>query len=201
MIKNYIFDFGNVLTQFSPRSMTAPYVDNEKDIQIISEAVFDRLYWDRLDRGTITDDEVKAALRKRLSGDMGEVACRVYDDWIVNLTPIDGMEQLVRDIKDAGNGLYLLSDISRGFAQDYGRSRWIKELFSLFDGFVFSGVVGMVKPQREIFEHLLSTYDLAGDECIFIDDRVQNVEGAERMGIHGYRFDGNAEKLRETLGF
>ncbi len=201
MIKNYIFDFGNVLTEFSPQRLTAPYVDDEHHRQIISEAVFDRLYWDRLDRGTITDDEVKADLCRRLPGTMGELACRVYDDWIINLTPIEGIEQLVRDISRAGKRLYLLSDISRGFAEGYVRSPWIRELFSLFNGLVLSGTVGFVKPQREIFEHLISTHDLVPDECIFIDDRAQNIEGAQSLGIHGYQFDGDVQKLREFLGF
>ena len=57
MVKNYIFDFGNVLAEFYPDKLTAPFVKNEDDRKCISEIVFDRFYWDRLDAGTITDDE------------------------------------------------------------------------------------------------------------------------------------------------
>ncbi|MBQ4110637.1 MAG: hypothetical protein IJC74_07115 [Clostridia bacterium] len=66
MMNTYIFDFGNVLAEFYPEKLTEPYVTDINDIKYLSEAVFDRLYWDKLDAGTITDDEVKEALIKRL---------------------------------------------------------------------------------------------------------------------------------------
>ena len=75
----------------------------------------------------------------------------------------------------------------------------IKELFSLFDGLVFSGPIGMIKPSREIFEHLLEKYSLDAKECIFIDDSELNINGAKAAGLNTYRFDGNADKLREYL--
>ena len=53
----------------------------------------------------------------------------------------------------------------------------------------------MVKPNKEIFEHLLGKYNLNADECLFIDDSEKNIEGAKALGINGYLFDGNAVKL------
>ena len=61
MIKNYIFDFGQVIVKYVPRDMAAPYAENEEDLQILTERVFDRRYWDCLDDGTMTEDEVIAA--------------------------------------------------------------------------------------------------------------------------------------------
>ena len=66
MIKNYIFDFGKVLVEFEPENLTSVYIKNTEDLKIVSEVVFDRLYWDRLDNGTISDDEVINAIRNRL---------------------------------------------------------------------------------------------------------------------------------------
>ncbi len=63
MIKNYIFDFGNVLAEFYPDKLTAPHISDEETNKIVREVVFDRLYWDKLDMGTITDEEVKDEIR------------------------------------------------------------------------------------------------------------------------------------------
>ncbi len=201
MIKNYIFDFGNVLAKYEPEAITALYIEDKADIKIVTDAVFDRLYWDKLDAGTITDEEVKEGFCKRLPENLREAACKVYDGWIDLRYAMDGMPELVYDIKEQGGKLYLLSNISIGFAENYHRSLWISKLFSLFDGLVFSGPIGITKPNREIFEYILNKYSLKAEECIFIDDSEKNIIGAEAVGIKGYLFDGNAEKLRRFLGF
>ena len=199
MIKNYIFDFGNVLAEFYPEKLTAPYVKDDEMKKRLSEIVFDRFYWDKLDDGTITDDEVKEGIRGRVSDEEGEVACQVYDNWINSLSPVKDMQQLIFNMKKSGKKLYLLSNISKGFVENYSKTKWIKELFDNFDGMVFSGVIGKIKPDKDIFEHLLKTFNLNADECIFIDDSQKNIDGAKKVGIKGYLFDGDAKNLREYL--
>lgn len=199
MMNTYIFDFGNVLAEFYPEKLTEPYVTDKNDIKYLSEAVFDRLYWDKLDAGTITDDEVKEALIKRLPENKGGIACKVYDSWVKTLTPVPGMQKLIFDLHKAGKKMYLLSNISTGFANSYAEVEWIKELFDCFDGFVFSAVAGKLKPNKDIFEHLLKTYNLKAEDCIFIDDSQKNIDGAKTAGISGYLFDGDAVKLRKFL--
>ena len=58
MIKNVIFDFGNVLVKYDPVYIVSGFSDNQEDIQAVASVLFDRLYWDRLDEGTIEDSEV-----------------------------------------------------------------------------------------------------------------------------------------------
>lgn len=200
MIKNYIFDFGNVLAEFYPEKLTKPFVEDEKLRKEISEIAFDRLYWDKLDDGSITDEEVKEGILSRTDETTGKLACRVYDNWINSLTPVPYMEKLICDIRKTDKKLYLLSNISIGFAEKYGEVKWIKELLACFDGLLFSGPLGKVKPKKEIFEHLLREFNLKADECLFIDDSEKNILGAEKAGIKGYLFDGDAEKLRDYLG-
>lgn len=199
MIVNYIFDFGNVLARFDPDELTAVHV---KDIEVrktVSDVVFDRLYWDRLDDGSITDNEVKAGICSRLPDELHESACRVYDDWIKSMPPISGMHELVADIKARGSKVFLLSNISIGFAERYTENAYVKDLFPLFDGLVFSGPIGLAKPNHAIFEHLLSRFNLKAEECLFIDDNASNIAAAKDVGIHVYLFDGEVQALRKTL--
>ena len=199
MVKNYIFDFGNVLAEFYHERLTAPFVDDLDMRKYISDIVFDRSFWDGLDDGSVSDDDARAEIRKRISGDMQDVAIKVYDNWIESLTPVPHMQKLVEDIKNKGNKLYLLSNISVGFAEGYSRVKWINDLLSMFDGLVLTGKIGLVKPNRDVFEYLLDKYNLQADECIFIDDNEKNVCGAEVVGIKGYLFDGDAQKLCKYL--
>ena len=93
----------------------------------------------------------------------------------------------------------MLSNISIGFAKNYSSVEELKELFSLFDGLVFSGPIGKLKPHKEIFQHLLDTYNISADECIFIDDNLSNVMGANNAGINGYLFDRDLERLQKEI--
>ena len=110
------------------------------------------------------------------------------------------MEKLVADLKKTGAKLYVLSNVSIGFANTYKDVPWIRELFSHFDGIILSGTIGLAKPGKEVFEHLLAKFDLNAEECLFIDDSAKNIEAAKALGINGYLFDGDAEKLRMHLG-
>ena len=199
MIKNYIFDFGNVLANFYPYDLTAPYVKDDETCKIVSDVVFDRVYWNKLDDGTITDEEVKTAVCSRLPEELTECACMVYDNWVKTMTPVTGMQELISDIKKTDKKLYLLSNISIGFADTYREIPWIKDILKNFDGLVFSGKVGLVKPDRNIFEYVLSKFSLKAEECLFIDDSPLNIDGARSVNINGYLFDGDAQKLRKYL--
>ena len=200
MTENYIFDFGNVLTEFYPYKLTEPYVSDEEMKKRISQVVFHRECWDKLDAGTISNDEMKSFIKSNLSSDEADIGCKVYDNWVSNLTPVKDMQQLIFDIHNSGKKLYLLSNISIYFADNYHKVKWIKELFDCFDGIVLSGPVGKTKPNRDIFEYILDKYNLDARECLFIDDSNINIAGGEALGIKGYLFDGDAKRLREYIG-
>ena len=193
MIKNVIFDFGQVLVRFDPNYMVTRYVTDKEDAALLEAVVFDRLYWDPLDAGTISDEEVVRLSKERLPERLHEACKKIYYNWIYNIPEIDGMRELLTDLRDGGCRLYLLSNICTYFAS---HSHEIPML-SLLDGCVFSSTAGAVKPDREIFDHLLKKFSLAADECIFVDDRAENIEGGERAGIRGYVFDGDAAALRD----
>lgn len=196
MIKNVIFDFGQVLVRFEPSYMVRKYVADERDSKLLEEVVFDRLYWDRLDAGTISDREVIEACKNRVPKRLWDDIEKIYYNWIYNIPEIDGLRKILKDLKSQhGMGLYLLSNISTYFAEHADEIPILK----FFDGCVFSAVCGKTKPSREIFEHITSTYSLLPEECIFIDDNEKNVRGAEEFGIKAILFDGNSEKLAQEL--
>ena len=199
MYKNYIFDFGKVLVEFEPEYMTKQYIENEDDVKIAQEVIFDRLYWDKLDAGTITDQEVIDGIKSRLPERLHKAAVDAYNHWYYHLPFVDGMCEVIEEIKTNGGKLFLLSNISLTFAKNWQNVDSLNKLFSLFDGLVFSAEVDMMKPNKDIFEYLISKYNIKASETVFIDDSLKNIKGAEVVGIKGYLFDGDAEKLKQNI--
>ena len=196
MIKNVVFDFGQVLVRFDPQYMVGVYVPEGKDGELLSEVIFDRLYWDELDSGRLGHDEAFDMMRQRLPERLWEIARRIYDDWIINIPEIDGMRELISYIKkEYGVRCFVLSDISHYFVENSHRI----EILQNIDGCVFSSNVGVTKPDRRIYEHLIEKYSLDPAETVFIDDKPGNIAGAAAVGINGYVFDGDSGKLREWL--
>ena len=195
-IKNIIFDFGQVLVYFQTKYMVDTFTENEEDRKLLSQVVFDRLYWDRLDSGTISNEETVKLCKERLPKRLHDLCEKIYYGWIYNIPEIEGMRELLKYLKATYNvKLYLLSNISKYFSSHKDEIPILKEL----DGYVFSGEIGITKPSDEIFNHLLEKFNLKAEECIFVDDRIDNIEGAIRNGLNGYVFDGSASKLKEYL--
>lgn len=196
MIKNVIFDFGQVLVHFEPSYMVGVYVTDKDDKALLEEVIFDRLYWDKLDKGTISDEETMSLIKERLPNRLWDVADKIYYNWVYNIPEIDGMSELLSHLKNRyGVRLFLLSNISKYFAKHSCEI----EILNKLDGLVMSGPIGIVKPSYEIFDHLCKKYDIEPSEAIFVDDRCDNVEGAKAYGISGYVFDGDAQKLKKYL--
>ena len=196
MIKNIIFDFGQVLVHFEPEYMVRQYVTDDGDVKLLSEVIFDRLYWDRLDLGTITDEETVKLCRERLPQRLWEVAEKIHMNWIYNIPEIDGMKELIKYVKERhGVGVFVLSNISHYFADN---SHTV-DILKLSDGCVFSARLGITKPDHRIFDHICKKYNLTPSETLFVDDSEKNINASIEFGLQGYLFDGDAEKLKVYL--
>ena len=62
------------------------------------------------------------------------------------------------------------------------------DIWDMFDGIVISSRIRKVKPEIEIYEHLLNAYELEAAETVFIDDMNENLAAAESIGIRTIKF-------------
>ena len=109
--------------------------------------------------------------------------------------PIDGTVELLADLKAAGLAVFALSNME----PDTYRVR--RERFAFmdwFDGSVISGLEGVAKPDRKIFDILLSRHGLDPARTVFVDDNPANIAAAAELGIIALRFTG-ADQLRLDL--
>lgn len=196
MIKNVVFDCGQVLIHFDPKYMVEQYVTDPADSALLQEVIFDRAYWNRLDTNDITDEEVIAESRKRVPERLHEVVATIYYNWIYNIPEMEGMRELIRDLKATfGVKTCLLSDISDYFSKHRHEIPILAEL----DQLVLSADYKLAKPHRATFENLFRVCDIRPEESVFVDDNPNNIAGAEACGMKGYCFDGDAAKLRTYL--
>ena len=196
MIKNVVFDFGKVLIKYDPEYMVSKYISDPADKKLVADVLFDRLYWDRLDDGGITDEEVVSRSKARLPERLHSLCERIYYDWPLNLPPVPGMWELAERIKKQyGFRLFLLSNIGSYFAKFEDRF----SVLSLMDKCIYSALVGHVKPNADMFEYLFYECGILPEETLFVDDNLENVESARSLGMHAYHFDGNADKLSEFI--
>ena len=71
--------------------------------------------------------------------------------------------------------------------------------FKYFDDFYVSAYNHLLKPDLQIYKHFLTKFNLKAKECIFIDDILVNVEGANKVGMKGYLYDGDINHLKSFL--
>ncbi len=195
MIKNLIFDFGNVVVHFDPDYMTGCITKNPDEFIVLRDAVFNPITFEQTDKGTITADEHKKIVCCDLPPHLHKKAEQILDSWYLNLPVWEGMEDLLLDSKAAGYKIYLLSNINIQFSQNKDKVKILK----LFDGIQLSSEIQHTKPDTVIYNTLLKRYGLSAQECMFIDDRRINIDGGEAVGIKGYLFDGDAQKLRKFI--
>ena len=194
-IKNVIFDMGGVLLRFDREYFLTAAGVAEADRKLLLNNVYLSVEWARMDRGSMTEAEAAESMCRHVPERLHEKVHELVDRWDRPILPIEGMAQLVRELKEAGYGIYLLSNASYRQHEYWPRVPGSE----YFDGTLISADVKLVKPCAEIYELLYSTFGLIPGECLFIDDSAPNIEGAERTGMPGIVFHGDADELRSEM--
>ena len=148
-----------------------------------------------MDRGSLTDEEAAEIICHRVPERLHDAVHKLVAMWDRPILAVEGTEELIAELKEKGYGIYLLSNASYR-QHDY----WPKLPASrYFDGTLVSADVKLVKPQPEIYRLLCETFSLVPDECVFIDDAINNAEGAFLCGMHPIVFHDDVPELRERL--
>ena len=141
-------------------------------------------FWLDFDNGLLTLDETAVEVAKFRNCDVATAKSNIERAIELQEEVLPTIE-LIEELKERGYKLYVLSNMSKEYIA------YLRKLsvFDLFDGQIVSCEVGCGKPHREIYDCLLTQYELNPAETIFIDDRIDNVEAAANMGITPFHFD------------
>lgn len=189
MIKNIIFDIGNVLVGFD-------WKEYFHGLGIEGEA-FDRVVkatvasgdWNEVDRGVKSDDELLDMFIENDPGVETELR-KVFEDIHDMLHQFGYTKGWIIDLQRRGYKVYCLSNMSYKACNDCADAL---DFLPLLDGYILSCDVKLCKPEKEIYERLLEKYSLKPEECIFLDDLERNINAANELGIHGVVFKGLKE--------
>ena len=133
--------------------------------------------------------ETTAELTARFP-DCAELIAAYVPRWLETIpAPIPGMLELVAELDDAGIPLFAITNFSAEF---WPRFAATAPVFERFRDIVVSGVEKLTKPGPEIYALALDRFGLAAGEAVFIDDRADNVAAADRAGLIGHVFEGEA---------
>ena len=195
MIKNIVFDMGNVVIRFDPAAFIDRFGVSAEERDMLLREVFRSPEWVMMDRGTLTDEQCADILCPRLPEHLRDIARKLIAFWDRPILETEGICPLIEELKGLGYGIYLLSNAScrqPDYWQRVPASRF-------FDGTLISYSVKLVKPMPEIYEKFFETFSLKREECFFIDDSPANVEAALYVGMPATVFHNDTARLRREL--
>jgi glucose-1-phosphatase len=189
MIRNIIFDLGNVLISFRP----SEYLDSKNypnDLKsVILTDIFRSSEWKMLDNGEITTQEAIDSIALKSSLKRPEIA-RIFDLRTELMFPLDNNVKMLPGLRKRGYSLYFLSNFPIDI---FDKVKEGLSFFSHFNGGLISAEVRASKPAALIYKILIDKYALKPEECLFVDDIEANVDTAESLGMKGLVTYGSPE--------
>lgn len=184
-VDTVVFDIGNILIRFAPDDFLQQLFPGDEEKQNhMMEVVYKGKYWPMFDRGTMEYEEAAQRLSEEHGGAF-EDYMHALTGWIGLKTPLEEGWRTARLCKEKGKKLYLLSNYPR-YGYERVRAQYAHLFDPVFDGGIISCYHGQMKPEKAIYQTLTDTYGLTPSRTLFIDDLIGNVEGAMKMGIHGF---------------
>ena len=197
MIRNILFDMGNVLIRFDPLLFMKDIGCTEKEIKILTSELFRSTDWVSADRGTIDEEILIERACARTDPSLHEKIRELVNHWYRRHLMIEGSEALVRELHDEGYELYLLTNAASRqhiYWPEYPVSAYFPK-----ERVFLSADRKCLKPSPQFFLGALQLFGLNAEECIFIDDNVTNAEGAVHCGIQAIVFNNDIIELRRRL--
>ena len=200
MIKNLIFDFGKVLVDYDFKAFFRKYIPNTERCQAFTPVLYNEELQQMLDREERPFDVIMEDWIENHKEFEHEIRYfnEHYPEIVTN--EVEGMYELLTQHKAEGYKLY-------------GLTNWCSKvyltmaqfpIFKLLDGQIISSEEKVIKPEPEIYQRLFDKFNLKPEECIFADDRAENIEGGSRLGMDGIVFKDAKQyerELREYLAF
>lgn len=197
MIKNLVFDLGNVLLDFNPKKIIDDYVIEERKKKEIYDNIFNSKEWAMLDKGTISEKNATRKFVDRQPNNKNEII-KIMDNWISYLKPINKNISVLKDLANKEINLYVLSNFHK---KAFLKVKQKYNFFDFFDGKVISYQVNTIKPEDEIYKILISKYNLNPQDTLFIDDSINNIKAAKKLQFKTIHFNNGIELEKEITRF
>ena len=178
-VKKFLFDLGNVFFDWNPERILKPIFNNDERMNFFINNISFPLLDTRCDAGITIEVAVNDAIKKFPEF---EKEIKLYYPNHGNM--VGGFFQKTVDvfykIKELNHPCYVLSNWS---AETYEGMEETYPFLKDFDGKIISGRDFLIKPDPAIYELAISRFDLIPQETLFIDDRLDNIEAAQKLNF------------------
>lgn len=194
MIKNIVFDIGDVLVEFHWKRTMQEHGFSEAAISAFGKDMIMSEDWNQLDLGVLPEQEIFGRFKERLTAYTKELD-RFLEFGEEIVTPFPGTRAWLKNLKNRGYHIYLLSNYPKSFFEMHAAKRF--DFMDLIDGAVVSYEVQCMKPDKKIYEHLFRKYNIKPEESVFIDDRPVNVQAARKLHMQAICFKEQEQAVEE----
>jgi putative hydrolase of the HAD superfamily len=181
--KALIFDFfGVICSEISPLWFEEHFAEKGKELR--------HQYLRPADRGDVSQEELFAELAVMANVTPEEIE----KDWLAHVHFNTELIDFIQELKSE----YQIGLLSNATSPFFHTVMALSGTINLFDQVVVSSEVGYAKPEPEIYETILSRMEIAPSEALMIDDGQANIDGAQKVGMHGYLYI-SVQQLREMF--
>ena len=193
-IDTIIFDIGGVLVDFRLNCNFDHIFKTDEVKEKFMKATIQDSLWKEFDRGVLSDEEIVDGFVANDTSIEAEIR-EVFNDFSGVISIRDFVFSFIDEIKAKGYKVYALSNMPKIVREDCDKDF---AFLDKMDGYILSYEVKCIKPDREIYDVLLSKYNLKAQNCIFIDDLAENTKSARRLGFETITYV-NYENMRAEL--
>ena len=198
MARAVVFDVGNVLYDWNPRFLYERLIGDDRALDAFLRDVATKEWHFQHDAGrpfAETSAELAAAHPEHAA--LIAAWGPRFGEQLGGMLP--GMRALVDDLEDAGVPLYAITNFSGEFWPSF-RDREA-DVFDRFDDIVVSGDELLTKPDPAIYRLALERFGLRAEDTVFVDDREDNVAGAQSVGMGAVLFTDAATLRADLAGY
>lgn len=200
-IKNIIFDVGNVIVQWSPLYIIEsafPEHDSHQQ-QFFIEEIFRSNTWIQLNLGQISEKDAKLKFISKIDSLDTKKTDNLFDFIKSTQELVPGTIDIIKALHKKGYQLFALTDNTKEIVQ-YLQNRY--DFWKYFIHTTVSSNIGLMKPNKEIFDYTMQKNNLLPHETLFIDDHLPNTTAAHALGLHTILFSNSTACLQdiERLG-
>lgn len=184
MIRNIVFDIGNVLVDFAWEKYFNSFGFTKEIVEKISKATVLSPQWAEFDRSSLSYGEIVdqfVAVDPSVEKEIRLVCADLHDMLVRREETIPWIQEL----KSNGYRVFYLSNYSQKAKEDCADTL---DFIPYMDGGILSCDEGLIKPDPAIYQRLLAKYDLVAEECVFLDDSLINCQAAEKEGFYAIHF-------------
>ena len=193
MIRNIIFDIGNVLAGFTWREFYAGFGYDEEMVERLGAATVKSPVWDEVDRGAWSDEKLLEEFIKN-DPSLEKELRRIFQNIHGIVVKEDYAIPWIRSLQEAGYRCYYLSNFSHKAHTECADAL---DFLTYMDGGILSYQDKVIKPDPKIYQLLLKRFGLTAEECVFMDDTERNLPPAEELGIRTILFRDREQAVEE----